>query len=340
MIIPPEIMIGSQKITTLLVIALLGLLYWIFVVWYEGRKDGFESEKTMDLAFSSMIVASLGFLLYSSLYKQALIYNPNSLFLKLDYELAVSLVAFLASLLPVLALSKKWNWSKYRLLDIYAMAYALFIFLFGLGRFFIYGDLVFLLLSGLILPLYLLVLRYRGYKFPSGVIFSIFVFFLAVFGLIMLRRNGYLLIYGSLFILCIVNLIFRRKRTMYKRNLPAELINSIRSKLLARDKGLKESQQQLIKEDPYLQEDRASGNSESMDEAILEDYQKTVTDAEMGIVKRLRLQVKRALAAIKLGKYGICEVCGNPIDQARLRAYPEATTCIDCSTKISEAGNE
>jgi RNA polymerase-binding transcription factor DksA len=241
---------------------------------------------------------------------------------------------------PVLFFSGKWNWSKYRLFDIYAMAFALFIFFFGIGRFLVYGDVIFLTLSALILPFYLLVLRYRGYRFPSGVIFSLFVLFITVFGLIMIRRNGYLLIYGSLFILSIANLIFRRKRSVYKRNLPAELINSIRSKLLAKDRGLKESQQQLIKEDPYLQEDRATANSESMDEAILEDYQKTVTDAGVGIVRRLRVQVKKALAAIKLGKYGICEVCGLPIDEARLRVYPEATTCIDCSTKISEASNE
>jgi DnaK suppressor protein len=340
MIIPPEVIIGNQKLPTLLIVCLFGFLYWVFIVWYEGRKDGFDSEKTLDLAFSSMITGFLAFFLFSSAYNHALIYSPESLFFRVDYELSAGLVSFLGTLLPVLFLSKKWNWSKYRLLDIYAMASALFIFFFGIGRFLVYGDLEFLALSSLILPFYLLVLRFRGYRFSSGVIFSFFVFFLVAFGLIMLRRSGYLLIYGSLFILSIANLFFRRKRSVYKRNLPAELIASIKSKLLAKDKGLKESQQQLIKEDPYLQEDRATANSESMDEAILEDYQKTVTDAEMGIVRRLRVQVKRALAAIKLGKYGTCEVCGLPIDPARLRVYPEATTCIECSTKISEAGDE
>jgi RNA polymerase-binding transcription factor DksA len=53
----------------------------------------------------------------------------------------------------------------------------------------------------------------------------------------------------------------------------------------------------------------------------------------MSIVKKLRIQVKKALAAIKIGKYGICEICGKPIDKARLQAYPEATTCIDCASK-------
>ncbi len=30
------------------------------------------------------------------------------------------------------------------------------------------------------------------------------------------------------------------------------------------------------------------------------------------------------------GTYGICTVCGRPIDPERLRVRPEAATCIDC----------
>jgi len=340
MLIPQDISIGTQRLPTLLIIAFLGLLYWVFIVWYEGRKDGFESDKTLDLAFSSIISGAVFFYIYSSYFKFITIYRPGNLFLKADYELMVSLFSFIGSLIPVFIISKMWNWSRYRLLDIYAMAYALFIFLFGLGRFLVLGDYVFLILSILILTFHSLVLRFRGYKFVSGAIFSFFLFFLVLFGALMIRRNGYLLIYGSLFILGIVNLFFRRRISVYKRNLPAELINSIKDKLMRKDSKLKESQQRLVKEDPYLQDDRANSNSESMDEAILEDYQKSVTDAELGIVKGLRIQVKRALAAIKMGKYGICQVCGNPIDKARLQAYPEATTCIECASKISEASDE
>ena len=340
MFIPSEIIIGNQKIATLFIVAGFSLLYWLFIVWYEGRKDGFESEKILDLAIISIISGAVVFFLYSIVYKNKVVYNPNSLLLKVDYELMTSLFVFFGSLLPVLFFSKRWNWSKYRLFDIYAMAYALFIFLFGLGRYVVYGDLVFLALSALILPFYLQILRFRGYKYPSGVMFSLFVFFLVAFGVVLLRRNGYLLIYGLLFILGVVNLAVRRKLSMYKRNLPIELINKLKSKLIAKDKGLKESQQLLVKEDPYLQEGRASGNSESMDEAILEDYQKNVTDAGIGIVKRLRLQVKKALAAIRVGKYGICEVCGKSIDTARLKAYPEATKCIECASKVVESDNE
>lgn len=40
-------------------------------------------------------------------------------------------------------------------------------------------------------------------------------------------------------------------------------------------------------------------------------------------------EVKKALEKINSGKgYGICEVCGEAIDPARLEANPAATTCI------------
>jgi RNA polymerase-binding transcription factor DksA len=333
MLIPSEILIGGYKVATLLIFASLSLLYWVFIVWYEGRKDGFESDKVLDLAAASIVVGSLSFYFYSLFYKHTAIYNPGSPVLKLDYGLTGGLLAFIGSLIPLLILSNKWSWSKYRLLDIYAMAYSLFMFLFGLGRFVVYLDIKFLGLSALILPFYLLILRYRGYKFPSGVMFSFFTVFLAIFGIAAFRRKANLPVYVILFTLSVVNLFFRNRRSMYKRNLPAEFINALKSKLQAKDKNLKDSQQLLVKEDPYLQQGRDTGNSEEMDEAILEDYQKSINDAEMGIVKRLRIQVKKALAAIKIGRYGVCEICGKPIDKARLKAYPEATTCIDCASK-------
>jgi len=38
-------------------------------------------------------------------------------------------------------------------------------------------------------------------------------------------------------------------------------------------------------------------------------------------------EVKSALARIDAGTYGICEVCGKPIEPARLAANPAASTC-------------
>ncbi|MCS6987349.1 MAG: TraR/DksA C4-type zinc finger protein [Sphingomonadaceae bacterium] len=41
--------------------------------------------------------------------------------------------------------------------------------------------------------------------------------------------------------------------------------------------------------------------------------------------------IRRALARIAQGRYGICEVCGDDIAPARLEALPTATRCIACA---------
>lgn len=122
---------------------------------------------------------------------------------------------------------------------------------------------------------------------------------------------------------------------MAKTLVPDNFVARLKQKLIKKERSLEKTQQQLVREDPYLQPGRDTDNAEVMDE-VTEDTGKTIIDARMGILKRIRIQVKKALTAIKLGKYGICEVCGKPIDRARLSAYPEAMTCISCATDISQ----
>jgi DnaK suppressor protein len=43
--------------------------------------------------------------------------------------------------------------------------------------------------------------------------------------------------------------------------------------------------------------------------------------------------IKEALERIETGEYGICEVCGEEISEARLIARPVTTLCIDCKKK-------
>ena len=40
--------------------------------------------------------------------------------------------------------------------------------------------------------------------------------------------------------------------------------------------------------------------------------------------------IQAALGRIESGSYGICESCGEDIGEARLRAIPEATRCVEC----------
>ncbi len=43
------------------------------------------------------------------------------------------------------------------------------------------------------------------------------------------------------------------------------------------------------------------------------------------------LQIDRALQRLKNGDYGICDSCGNEINQERLKAVPYAVQCINCA---------
>ena len=44
-------------------------------------------------------------------------------------------------------------------------------------------------------------------------------------------------------------------------------------------------------------------------------------------------QIDEALAKIRKGTYGICEVCGDRIGAARLKAVPNASLCLRCKQR-------
>ena len=72
-------------------------------------------------------------------------------------------------------------------------------------------------------------------------------------------------------------------------------------------------------EEVFDELDRAQRVSEARLEAAL--------DAAMA---EARAQLVHALAVLDAGGYGVCEVCGLPIGDARLAVRPESTKCLDC----------
>jgi DnaK suppressor protein len=61
------------------------------------------------------------------------------------------------------------------------------------------------------------------------------------------------------------------------------------------------------------------------------DY-RTFASLSMQDKERLR-EIISALYKIEHGEYGICETCGAPIDEGRLKAKPEAHYCIQCKKR-------
>lgn len=54
-----------------------------------------------------------------------------------------------------------------------------------------------------------------------------------------------------------------------------------------------------------------------------------IRDREHKLIKK----IKKALARIEEGTFGICDTCGEDIAVERLKARPVTAQCIDCKTK-------
>ena len=52
-------------------------------------------------------------------------------------------------------------------------------------------------------------------------------------------------------------------------------------------------------------------------------------EGDIAVVAQAR-NGKEALERLEVGEFGICEVCGEDISEARLKARPVTTYCIDC----------
>ena len=86
----------------------------------------------------------------------------------------------------------------------------------------------------------------------------------------------------------------------------------------------------------YLEDEveRVIDGSEDSVDAASDVYEREKTLAIIQTLEKKLALVERALQAAATGGYGICEVCGNPIDPARLAAVPHSTTCIKCQEKL------
>jgi len=66
-----------------------------------------------------------------------------------------------------------------------------------------------------------------------------------------------------------------------------------------------------------------------------EEAANATTDLERRIAletqeKNLLAEVEHALHKLEEGSYGICDICGQPIESGRLEALPYASQCMTC----------
>jgi len=107
---------------------------------------------------------------------------------------------------------------------------------------------------------------------------------------------------------------------------PARLMIPVKKFLQSKIKTLERRKKDIEMEDPFSDTSRISDNA-SPDTDAAEQFGHARTTAIKEQLDRKIIQTKKALARVKLGKYGVCEECGKMIDTDRLMAYPEATLC-------------
>ncbi|TEU03037.1 hypothetical protein E3I18_00015 [Candidatus Woesebacteria bacterium] len=128
-----------------------------------------------------------------------------------------------------------------------------------------------------------------------------------------------------------------RKKKAKKKNpkvvkFPANLVAPVGKFLQGRLKRLEKRKKVIEKEDPFRNTSRVTDNA-SPDTDAAEQFGHARVSAIKEQLDKKMIQTKKALARVKIGKYGICEDCGKMIDTDRLMIYPEATLCVKCETK-------
>lgn len=86
-----------------------------------------------------------------------------------------------------------------------------------------------------------------------------------------------------------------------------------------------------------LKELRSESPGDVID-AAYDSAQDEISSQLAEVESRELAHIENALDRMKVGKYGLCEVCGGKIPMVRLNALPYATMCIDCQRESERAG--
>lgn len=98
---------------------------------------------------------------------------------------------------------------------------------------------------------------------------------------------------------------------------------------------LQEQMDQLLRDaDKTVSEmtDEKTNFPDPTDRASLEsdrNFELRIRDRERKLINKIREAIDR----LEEGEFGVCEGCGEEIGEARLRARPVTTLCIDCKTE-------
>lgn len=108
-----------------------------------------------------------------------------------------------------------------------------------------------------------------------------------------------------------------------------EKLESVKGLLLSRREALaqdlRQATQNFIDDEPSF--------ADSVDQASA-DTDRTVTTSLKNRERDVLRQIDEALRRIESGEFGTCEQCEEEISEARIKAFPFTTLCIDCKAEL------
>lgn len=119
---------------------------------------------------------------------------------------------------------------------------------------------------------------------------------------------------------------------MAKIVFPASLLEPIKQFLHLEEEKLNKRKKDLEEQDPFKDSKRTMDNA-AIDADASEQFGHANVEGLKREIDRKLIQIRKALSRIKIGKYGVCDKCGQMIDTDRLMVFPEATECIKCEKK-------
>jgi len=114
---------------------------------------------------------------------------------------------------------------------------------------------------------------------------------------------------------------------------PFKILNPVWHYLKREEKRLVKRKKGLEKEDPFRDVSRVDDNALDVDAAEQSDHARI--SALISEISKNLIRVKKALARIKIGRYGVCKGCGKMINTDRLAVDPTVEYCLKCEKKRS-----
>jgi len=119
--------------------------------------------------------------------------------------------------------------------------------------------------------------------------------------------------------------------TQPKSNLSQAFLNNIKEKLLERKAKLKTQLNTFAEKDPRQEDNYNSDFPEFGDKEDENAAEVAVFESNLSLEDTLEQSlemINRALQKIENGAYGLCEKCGETINEERLKIMPTATKCV------------